>query len=145
MIKTMNWGTKLLLGLASFMIFIVALVIIMFNSKKDALVDNDYYEKGINYDKEYQLKEQTKADHAKPLISTGPEVIVMAFTAKAIGTVHFMRTADKSMDQVLPFESNAEHQVVIPSGILKKGSWRLIIDWRSLDKKYLYEQEINIR
>jgi hypothetical protein len=145
MIKTMNWGTKLLLGLASFMIFIVALVIIMLNSKKDALVDNNYYEKGINYDQEYRLKEQTSTDHAKPLISTGPEVIMLAFQAKAIGTVHFMRTSDKSMDITLPFESNAEHQVVIPSGNLKKGSWRLIISWESMDKKYLYEQEIRNR
>lgn len=37
----MNWGTKLVMGMAAFITFIAALGIIMFNSKKDALVDND--------------------------------------------------------------------------------------------------------
>lgn len=141
----MNWGTKLILGLASFMIFIVAMVVIMFSSKKDALVDNDYYERGINYDQEYDRKEQTKTDHAMPDIVLSQDIVVLAFKAQASGTAKFMRTADKNMDQTIPFETNDNHQVVVPVASLQKGSWRIIIDWESLGKKYMFEKEIIIK
>jgi len=138
----MNWGTKLILGMASFMLFIVALVLIMFNSKKDALVDTDYYEKGINYNKVYNRKEQTKTDHATPEISANKDMIIIRFSAPAKGRAALMRTSDKALDQSLPFESNMNNQVIIPAGQLKQGSWRLILEWESDDKSYLYEQEI---
>jgi len=141
----MNWGTKIILGLASFMIFIVAMGVIMFSSKKDALVDNDYYEKGINYNQVYDLKEQTKTDHAKPTIIINQAMLLLTFKAHAAGTLKLMRSADKSLDKSLPFKSNVNNQVIIPSSNLKKGSWRLIINWTSQDKNYLYEQEINLK
>lgn len=141
----MNWGTKIVLGMASFMIFIVALVLIMFNSRKDALVDTDYYEKGINYNTEYNLKEQTSSDHAKPSLSLSRDSILLGFTKQATGEVKMMYTADKSMDKVLSFKSDSHNQVVIPAANLRAGSWRLIMKWTSHQVNYLYEQEITIK
>ncbi|CAM4284878.1 hypothetical protein SAMN06265348_109173 [Pedobacter westerhofensis] len=138
----MNWGTKLILGMASFMLFIAAMVLIMFNSKKDALVDTDYYEKGINYNKVYNRKEQTKTDHATPEVQANRDVIVIRFREHAKGTAGLMRTSDKALDKAVTFESNMNNQVIIPASQLKKGSWRLIIEWISNEKSYLYEQEI---
>lgn len=141
----MNWGTKLVLGMATFMVFIMALGILMVTGKKDELVDNDYYEKGINYNREYQLKEQMNHDHAKPVVLVNQQMILLTFSVKAKGTARLMRTADKKLDQAVPFESNVNQQVIIPAASLRKGSWRLIIDWKSNGKSYLYEQEITIR
>ncbi|MBB5634126.1 hypothetical protein HDF26_003212 [Pedobacter cryoconitis] len=141
----MNWGVKILIGMGTFMSFIIVLVVIMFNSKTDALVDNDYYEKGINYDQVYNLKEQVNLDHAKPKITAGKENLELVFTEQAKGNLRLMRTSDKRMDRAMPFETNPEKQVLVPVMNLPKGSWRLIIEWESLSKKYLCEQEINIR
>ena len=141
----MNWGTKIALGLATFMIFIVVLVLFMFNSKKDALVDMDYYEKGINYNKVYNRKEQVNTDHAKPAVVINPDRVLITFKQYAKGTVNLMRTADKNLDKAIPFESNASQQVIIPAAALKKGAWRLIVDWNSNNRSYLYEQEITVR
>jgi len=141
----MNWGTKLVLGLASFMIFIIALVVMMFSSKKDALVDTDYYEKGINYNQTYNSKEQTKSDHAMPQVVINQDMLLLTFKAEAAGTVKLMRTADKNLDKSIPFKTNLNHQVILPSANLRKGSWRLIIEWNSAKKNYLYEQEITIK
>lgn len=143
--KTMNWGTKVVLGLATFMTFIIVLAVIMFNSKTDALVDNDYYEKGINYNQDYNRKEQVKLDRAEPVVVTTPENISIAFKQPAQGSARLMRTADKRMDRVFPFENQEQLQVNIPARGLHTGSWRLIIDWVSNGKSYLYEQEIVIR
>jgi len=141
----MNWGTKIILGLASFMIFIVVLGIMMFNSKKDALVDTDYYEKGINYNQTYNSKEQTQTDHAKPGILINQDMLLLTFTQKAAGTIKLMRTSDKNLDIAIPFTSNVNQQVIVPAANLQKGSWRLIITWASNAKNYLYEQEITIK
>ncbi|MGY0040723.1 FixH family protein [Pedobacter sp. NJ-S-72] len=141
----MNWGVKVLIGMGTFMSFITVLVVIMFNSKTDALADNDYYEKGINYNKVYNLKEQVNLDHAKPGIVISSETIRLTFKKQAKGNVRLMRTSDKRLDRAMPFETNQNKQVLIPAVNLPKGSWRLIIEWESLSKKYLYEQEINIK
>lgn len=138
----MNWGTKAVLGLATFMTFIIVLAVFMFNSDSDALVDNDYYEKGIGYNKDYNRKEQVNKDHAQPQLEMGPEMIKLTFKERAKGTVKLMRTSDKSLDRKITFETDTANQVIIPSSTLKKGSWRLIIDWVSNEKAYLYEKEI---
>ena len=141
----MNWGVKVLIGMGTFMSFITVLVVIMFNSKTDALVDNDYYEKGINYNKVYNLKEQVNLDHAKPKIAVSGETIGLTFMKQAKGNVRLMRTSDKRLDRAMSFETDQNKQVLITAVNLQKGSWRLIIEWESLSEKYLYEQEINIK
>lgn len=141
----MNWGTKAALGLAAFMLFIVVLGSIMFNSRTDALVENDYYEKGIAYDKVYNKKEQVKTDHAIPLLNVSSTAVTLQFRAAAKGSIRLMRTSDKKLDRLINFESGAENKVSIPAANLLKGSWRLIADWQSEGKDYLYEQEITIK
>jgi len=144
MIKEMkwNWGTKLVIGMLCFMSFIIVLAIKMFNSSPDALVDNDYYEKGLNYDKEYQLKEQVKTDHAKPEIQVSSEAITLTFKASAEGRVNLVRTADKRMDKVIQINTDEQHRAAIPLTGIAKGHWKLIINWKSAGKFYLDEQEV---
>lgn len=131
--------------MGTFMSFIIVLVVIMFNSKTDALVDNDYYEKGINYNQVYNLKEQVNLDHAKPEITVNKEIISLVFIDQAKGNIRLMRTSDKRLDKTMSFETDQENRVSIPAENLPKGSWRLITEWESQSKKYLYEQEISIR
>lgn len=131
--------------MGTFMSFIIVLVVIMFNSKTDALVDNDYYEKGINYDKVYKLKEQVNIDHAKPEIMVSKATISLVFNEQAKGNLRLMRTSDKRLDRAMDFETDQNRKVLIPAQHLPKGSWRLIVEWESQSKKYLIEQEINIK
>ena len=46
----MNWGLKIVIGLATFIVFIVSMGIYMVSKDTDSLVDNDYYEKSLSYD-----------------------------------------------------------------------------------------------
>lgn len=146
MIKEMkwNWGTKLVIGMACFMSFIIILAVKMFNSSPDALVDNDYYEKGLAYDKEYQLKEQVKTDHAKPEIQVGTEGIILTFKAPAEGKVSLVRTADKRMDKMIQINTDEQYRAAIPLTGIAKGRWKLIINWNSAGKSYLDEQEVTV-
>ena len=47
----MNWGTKIVVALALFIALIVSFGIYMVSSDTDSLVAEDYYERGLNYDR----------------------------------------------------------------------------------------------
>lgn len=140
----MNWGTKLMIGMGLFMAFIIALGTLMIRSKSDALVDSNYYERGIRYDEDYQKKEQVKKDHAEPGLAISNTIVALSFKKPATGTVRMMRPADKRLDRTEPFKTNAQQQLEIPLQHFTKGRWKIELEWQSEGKSYLYEKEINL-
>ena len=127
------------------MSFIVVLGVLMFNSKTDALVDNNYYEKGLNYDKDYNRKERVKIDDAAPIITITKDNIILTFKNKAEGSIQLVRNSDKRMDKSIPLSTDAANVVKIPLQGIEKGQWRLIMSWTSEGLDYLNEQEILIK
>ncbi|MGV3760989.1 FixH family protein [Parapedobacter sp.] len=47
----MNWGVKIVIALALFMALIISFGIYMVSTDTDSLVHEDYYERGLNYDR----------------------------------------------------------------------------------------------
>jgi hypothetical protein len=138
----MNWGTKLAIGMAIFIGFIVTLIVLMFRSESDALVDNDYYEKGIHYNKDYDKKENVKRDNAAPVVFIGPDSIKLSFKKQAQGSLTMIRTADKRLDQAQPLQTDVNYEFKIPLQHFAKGLWKLQLEWQSDGKSYLYEKEV---
>jgi len=124
--------------------FIIVLALLMINSKPDALVDTDYYEKGIAYDKDYKRKEQVKTDHATPQISVTEGNIQLAFKDKAMGDIRLIRNSDKRLDKKISIKTDTLQLVKIPLKGIEKGQWRFIISWTTDGKAYLNEQEVMI-
>lgn len=125
------------------MAFIILLAIQMIRSESDALIENDYYEKGLNYDQEYNLKERVIADKATPVISILNNELVIAFKTDAEGSIKMLRTANKTLDRTLEFETK-DKQIKVPANQLLKGQWQFIISWNSNNKSYLNKQEVII-
>lgn len=141
----MNWGTKLIIGMLSFMTFIIVLAVLMIRSETDALVDQDYYEKGINYDHEFSLKEQVIKDNALPAILISGENLIITFKTESTGTLKIMRTAKKSMDRIMSFKTDNDKNVILSSRDLAKGNWKFIMQWKANNgNAYLNEQEVSI-
>jgi hypothetical protein len=138
----MNWGTKLIIGMLTFMSFIIVLVVLMFRSDRDALVDNDYYEKGINYNKDYNKKENVINDKAAPTVTIADNTIIITFTHHAAGTVKLIRTADKRMDLNLVLNTDSANRFQLPISGKASGLWKLQLDWTSNGTAYLYEKEV---
>lgn len=141
----MNWGTKLVIGMAIFMAFIIGLGLIMVNSKSDDLVDANYYEDGLKYDRDYNRKEQVLKDHAEPEININPENLSLKFAQPATGKIRFVHNSDKKLDAAMEFKSEANNEVSIPLQNMAKGSWHLILEWKSEGKAYLFDKEILIK
>lgn len=133
-----------MIGMLCFMSFIIVLAVLMINSKTDALVDTDYYEKGLDYDKDYSRKEQVKADGAAPGIIIASGSMLLTFKDQAVGELKMIRNSDKRLDKKIAINTDSLNMVVIPLDGIEKGQWRLIISWTTDGKAYLNEQEVMV-
>ncbi len=139
----MNWGTKLGIGMALFMSFIITLGVLMMRSESDDLVDSDYYEKGIGYEKDYARKNQVINDQAEPEIITNGNLRIY-FKSPAAGHIKFIHPSDKTRDKILEINSGEGIYVELPLEKMSKGQWKLLLEWESNGKAYMYEKEIRL-
>ena len=139
----MNWGTKLVIGMGLFMAFIITLAVLMIRSGSDDLVDKDYYQKGIEYDKDYDRKSQMQKDQAEPEISIGDSIRIV-FNKPMTGIVRFLHPSDNKKDRIVNLNSGIAKEVALPLTDIAEGHWKLIIEWKSDEKEYMFEKNITI-
>lgn len=140
----MNWGTKLVIGMVTFMAFIITLAVIMMRSDSDDLVDQDYYQKGIEYDKDYIRKNRVKEDNAEPEIIVDKSLKI-TFKNPAKGTIRFLHASKQTEDKVLSIDSGTENTVNIPLDEFSTGHWKVMLEWESSDKGYMFQKDIIIQ
>ena len=138
----MNWGFKIALGLGVFMTFIMVLAYLMMTSKNDDLVDADYYEKGINYNVEYQKKAAVLRDGVTPHVVIADQQLTLTFNQQATGSIRLIRTADKTLDRTMVLKTDSLNQFSIPVEGVAPGLWKLQVNWISEGENYLYEKEV---
>ena len=138
----MNWGTKLIIGMLSFMTFIVVLGVLMIRSDSDALVETNYYEKGLNYDEEYAAKTQVGKDQAQPDVNITEATISIVFKTSAKGKVKLTRNDSKSSDTTVQFITKTGN-LNLNISKLAKGRWHMITSWENPEgTKYLKDEEV---
>lgn len=139
----MNWGTKIIIGMLCFMSFIIVLAVLMFRSDADALVEKDYYEKGLKYDETYHQKENVIKDKAMPVVTISDTTIHIAFKTTANGSVKLIRISNKSMDREQQFDTGTGNSINISKDGIAGGRWKVLISWHGPNNEsYLAEQEI---
>ena len=133
----MNWGMKIVVGLAAFMIFIVSVGVYMVSRDTDTLLDDDYYEKGLTYDDVYQRKQNLVDDGAKPALKVDRDTLFITFVQyDNKGEIFFRRPSDGSLDQKIPFATST-NVFALPIASFSKGNWSLEITWESNRKPYV--------
>lgn len=135
-----NWGRYLLLGMASFMLFIIVLVVMMFKQPADDF-DPRYYEHGLNYDTEYSKERNVLIDRVEPVVKTTASACTINFKGEVAGKIIFARPSDKKMDR--EFVVNNRNHFVTPADIAP-GKWQLTLTWRQNGKEYLHKKDIYI-
>ncbi len=140
----MNWGTKIVLGMITFMLFIIGMVIYMFFVHgRDALIEENYYEKGINYNEEYNAKQNTLNDNAEPAIQINKQQVIITLKDSASYKLVLMRASNNADD--LKYEGNTigtSNLILIDKSKMGKGLWFLNLQWHSGKKKYQYKKNI---
>lgn len=126
-----------MIGMALFMSFIVILVIKMVFSTPDALIDNNYYEKGQTYNKEYNAKQKAVKDSVVPEIEINESGLDFIFNKPAKYKLICKRSSDAKMDFELDGSSDPDLRLHIPKSKLEKGSWHLRLEYSIAGKDYL--------
>lgn len=143
-----NWGKGIVLGMVSFMLFILYMVITMSTDKKyrHDLVTEEYYAKEIAY--------QTEID-AETKMNTLQERIVGQKTSqgwllslpkellpeKIQGTVSLYRPSNQQLDFDLPILLSGS-DLLIPDHRLVDGRWNITIAFEYDGEEYLYKKSI---
>lgn len=144
------WPWAIVLSLAAFVGGIVFAVMIM--TKKDIpMVTEDYYAAEAHFDTLRMKRRHTLEAGLEPSIdidrATGKLEIRFPDADEPVlrdGFVLFFRPSDDKMDFSVPlFVDEKGEQRVDLSGV-KKGLWVVKIEWKSGEKEYAFEEEVNI-
>jgi nitrogen fixation protein FixH len=142
----MNWGTKIVLGMAGFMLFIIGMVIYMFYIHgSDPLIEEDYYEKGIAYNQHYNAKQAVFTDNIEPTIKISENQIILLLKDSASYELKLLRPSTAKED--LHINGNTigiSNLILIDRNKMYKGLWFLQLKWVSQGKEYFYEKEIKL-
>lgn len=137
----MNWGKGLVLGLGAFMSFVIFLVVLMFRAPEDSF-DRDYYEKGLAYDEVYNQKKQVLIDGVEPIVKLeGEDAFSIEFSGIDSGKLNLIRPSNHLEDKDYTL---SQKKTIINTQDLKKGEWKLNIQWRVGQKDYLFEKNLFI-
>lgn len=142
----MNWGTKIVLGMVGFMLFIIGMVIYMFHVHgRDALIEENYYEKGIDYNTEYNAKQNVVDDNAKPKIMNTRTQLIIQLKSPASYQLLLMRASDSKDDLKLIGKTTGNGNIIlIDKTKIAKGMWFINLSWHSDNKEYLYKNNLSL-
>jgi nitrogen fixation protein FixH len=144
----MNWGKGILITIIVFLAGTAIMIIIAVNSKYD-LVANNYYEKGIKYQDKIDKINRTNALPEKTGIEfLGNAVSVsmprMFASDKIKGELVFYRPSDAGKDFKIPLQLDSENKMVINTGMLEKGFWKVQLEWNIETTQYYNESFFTI-
>ncbi|MEL7118737.1 MAG: FixH family protein [Bacteroidota bacterium] len=142
-----NWGT----GIAIFyVIFVLSLVYQVYKSTQyDVnLVAEDYYAKDLAYQQQYEklvnaqeLKEPITIEKDK---ESGLVNLSFPEDLKEInGNIHFFCPSDNKQDFIIPLQLH-NHNQKVPTDGLKKGLWKVKVDFTAGTKGFFKESAIVI-
>lgn len=128
-----------------FMAFILVLSAMMIRgNEKDTLIENDYYEKGKTFDKDYKARQAALKDHVELKIISGPSGVSFLFPVEAKYHMICRRLSDYKLDTTMTGVASAAHPIQFRKGEIKAGSWKVRIEYSLDDNIYLFEDEIKM-
>ena len=137
-----NWGT----GIAIFYsFFVLVLVFAVYKStlRDNSLVSNQYYKDDINYQQHYVRLVNSQAlaeDVSIRLLSKEKQVQLQFPNLKNIkGDIHFFSPSFSQGDFKTKIQLNADNQQIIKINQLKRGLWRVKVNWESEEKAFYKE------
>lgn len=128
--------------MAIFMLFIISMCVYMFRMPVDEY-DHQYYEKGLNFDTDFDKEKQVVTDKAQPTINVDGQLVTISFVAPAAGTIRFLRPSSEALDVVMKLHGSKQEEVSVNG--MARGRWQIVLEWESDKKAYLYQQEIYIK
>lgn len=142
----MSWGTKIIITFAVFMSGMLGMVFFVAGLKMD-LVEDNYYEKEINYQDEIDVLSET-SDLKTPLgIKYTGKAVSFTFPEQGTmpaGEIHFYRPSDAGKDFKVNIGTDSERIQNVDASELSQGIWKVQVTWFADNKKFFKEESIYI-
>lgn len=145
--KKISWGTGIVISLIVFVIFSLTKTFYLMNQEVD-LVTDDYYKKGLEYQKQIESEQRSIQLSNEIMINSDGQYLTIIFpeyiNGKIVnGEILLYRPSDSSLDLRIPLSLENQKQI-IPVSSLKKGLWRIKINWNYNNVSYYKESALTL-
>ncbi|MCP9766817.1 hypothetical protein EGI22_02780 [Lacihabitans sp. LS3-19] len=145
----MNWGHKIGIAYAAFVVFMVTLVVLCIKQKDIFLVSDDYYNDELAYETRIQKIKNSNGltDKVAINVSEKSDSVSLDLTKASIGstgTVVFYRPSSQKMDYKIPVNLDYNGQQKIYTGNLASGLWTVKVEWKNSEKEFYKEEKIQL-
>ncbi|MCB9202683.1 MAG: FixH family protein [Flavobacteriales bacterium] len=148
MFKKFTWGHGVVLALLAFIVFILSLLY-KYQSQDNVfdLVTDDYYEEELVYQNEIDAKNRANKLSETPMVTTESEGFKIEFPkefnqSNTSGKILLRHAYIKDKDVKSKLILNSDNQMFIPSTVLDKASYTLIISWEKDSLNYRKDYDI---
>jgi len=143
-----NWGTGIVIALVVMISGMIYLVSIAVRQDYD-LVDNDYYQKSVNYQQHIEEVKNTAALAEKIKFDQSADSLKITFPdleniREYSGEIHFYSPVEEKRDETVKLKLNGNFIQSIGLKSLKSGRYTVKIDWSVGKVSYYQEEEITL-
>lgn len=144
----MSWGIKITILYTGFAVLIMTMVGLTMRERVD-LVTPDYYEQELHYQDRIDAIGHTRLLEEQPSWEVGEKVLHLHLPGstgkRAVeGEVYFFRPSDSRLDKTITIPAAVGGIHEIPLGKLKKGVYKMQINWKQDSTNYYTEGIIQI-
>jgi hypothetical protein len=143
-----NWGTGIVLALIVMIGGMIFLVSIALRQDYD-LVESDYYQKSVDYQKHIDEVKNTEALPEKVRFEQTTDSLKLTFPSLSLvddysGEIHFYSPVEEKRDETVKLKLNNQFIQAIDLKNLKSGRYTVKLNWTANKKSYYQEQEITV-
>ncbi|MCH5720930.1 FixH family protein [Niabella hibiscisoli] len=145
----MSWGNRIIIILVVFVAGIISMVYISMRQTNE-VVDTNYYEREMKYQQVIDGKKNLQALNDSVTLENDGAAIRISFPSASVtlldsGSIQFMKLSDAKDDKTIPMSGAKTDLYQVPLSYLKKGWYKVRIDWSNEGRVYYHEQNFNIR
>lgn len=144
----LSWGTKIMVLYVGFVMLIITMVSLTMREKVD-LVTKDYYAQELNYQEKINTVNRTKALGESLTWEMQSDALVLKFPKQLSGqgvegSIYFFRPSDSSLDVTVPLPAIKDSTCTVATNLLKKGVYKMQVNWEVNKQSYYNEGIIRI-
>ena len=145
----MNWGYKITLVIAIFIIAMLSMVFVAFKQSNE-MIDDNYYEKELKYQSLIDGSNNLNAVYKDSLLTQDENNLIFTIPATLCtsfkkGKIEFIKNDDMSKDKTIALSPDATGKYILDKKQLSKGSYKARIQWINNETSYYKEQTISIK
>lgn len=140
----MNWGVKILLTLITIVVVTVSAGIYLVSQDTDSLVEDGYYEKGLDYESIIEHQRNVDTHNAEPTIRVKDNYLEFLFKeGNNKGEIILKRPSDQHLDRAIPF-SSTDSKYTLSLNDIQNGAWEIQLIWEHDTIPFFFQKRIYI-